>query len=374
LIISLPFYTYKNIIAYLDWNWRNMKFKTSFVATAAKTKTEKILGVGTKQFLATDFVFDNSLQLLKFLAKPKSFDECITYMNKFEIPVNTFKLLLDHKLITSFSENFEKKDKMRFKNDLYLESITSSPDVVEKNIQKTTLIIIGCGGIGNFMSYGFQSLDPKQMILIDGDTIEASNLNRQMMFTEGDIGKKKTSVLARELKRRNSELNIKEVSKFANENILCKVIESIDDKTHVIGILSGDSSDILFSTTKVFAKYKIPFLNIGYLNDISVIGPFYIPDVSCCPLCHNSFAVENDGKKEIADETINWLNSRYEAPSSFTNNSLSSSLAMSDIIQFLDGNFDDIKSINNRVGIDNVSFEMYTITSSIDKNCKYCGV
>lgn len=350
-----------------------MKFKTSFVATAAKTKSEKILGVGTKQFLATDFVFDNSLKLLKFLSEPKNFDECITYMRKTKIPLNTFKLLLDHKLITNFSDDFYKKDNMQFKNDLYLESITSNPYLVEEKIHETTLIIIGCGGIGNFMSYGFQSLNPKQMILIDGDIIEASNLNRQMMFTEEDIGRKKTSVLARELKRRNSGLNIKEISKFANEDILCQIIESIDNKKNVIGILSGDSSDVLFSTTKVFAKYKIPFLNIGYLNDISVIGPFYIPNVSCCPLCHNSFAIENDSKKELFDETINWLNSRYEAPSSFTNNSLSSSLAMSDIIQFLDGNIDNIKSINNRIGIDNVSFEMYTMASSIDKNCKYCG-
>lgn len=64
---------------------------------------------------------------------------------------------------------------------------------------------------------------------------------------------------------------------------------------------------------------------------------------------------------------------RSEAPSSFVNNSLASSMAMVDIFHFLDNDFTNINSFNCRFGIENMGFKILQSKSSIDKNCKYCG-
>ncbi|WP_233758684.1 hypothetical protein [Helicobacter acinonychis] len=143
-------------------------------------------------------------------------------------------------------------------------------------------------------------------------------------------------------------------------------------KENLFGIISGDNPNTVQLSTRLFCKYRIPFLNIGYLNDISLIGPFYIPSLSCCPFCHNRFALDN---KKDGDENLDiyLINERMQAPSTFLNNSIASSLAISDIIQFMSGDFNSIKSLNCRFGIDNKTFKTHTLSSSIDYKCVFCS-
>jgi hypothetical protein len=57
--------------------------------------------------------------------------------------------------------------------------------------------IIGCGGVGSFLAPALCMLVGKENVtLIDGDTLEAKNLNRQL-FTESEIGSNKAEALAR---------------------------------------------------------------------------------------------------------------------------------------------------------------------------------
>jgi hypothetical protein len=56
--------------------------------------------------------------------------------------------------------------------------------------------IIGCGGVGSFLAPTLCLLVGRENItLVDGDTLEAKNLNRQL-FTESDIGSNKAEALA----------------------------------------------------------------------------------------------------------------------------------------------------------------------------------
>lgn len=73
-------------------------------------------------------------------------------------------------------------------------------------IINSTILIAGCGGIGSFAAHilgraGFN------LILVDRDVVEKSNLHRQF-FTEADIGKPKASVLEKAVKKSNSSLKV----------------------------------------------------------------------------------------------------------------------------------------------------------------------
>lgn len=259
---------------------------------------------------------------------------------------------------------------MEFKNGLYLDLIVDNVQDVLNKFKETTFIIIGCGGIGNFMSYALSVYSPKKIILIDGDKIEESNLNRQFLFTKNDIGKYKSSVIANALKQRNPNLDIEVHTEFINTNNINTILK--DSDTHsTFGVLSGDDDTAVTISSKYFLNNNIPFVNIGYLNDIAVIGPFVIPHKTSCPFCYGTFSINGEINSE--SQTMTQLHKQYASPSSIINNSLACDLALSDIIQYFAGDNKNIKSLNARVGINTNTFEKYILSNTKDPNCNICG-
>lgn len=344
-----------------------MKVKKSFLATGGFSNNLGILGLGTKQVKLNKEEFIQALNLIDFLSQEKEYTVLINYMKKNGISENLLKKLIDSNIVVTQNKLIDKTEDMDFKNKLYSQAISLDPNEITKTLHDKTIIIAGCGGIGNFLGYALSTYTPKNIILIDGDKIEESNLNRQFLFKYSDIGKYKVDVLKQELLLRNPKLKIKSIPKYVSEESFVE----LNEDSNCLVILSGDSISAVKGTTKYCVKNKIPFLNVGYLNDISVIGPFYIPTKSSCPFCNNTLSLEEHGDNKILN-ILEKINNEYEAPSTFTNNSLAASMAMSDILQFASGNLTNIKSINSRFGVDNVTFKTYTIEVPKDNNCDFC--
>ncbi|CBG40228.1 ThiF family adenylyltransferase [Helicobacter mustelae] len=339
-------------------------FQTSYTAIAGKTQQENILGVGTHQYCVSTEYFHHSLLLLEFLLEAKNKEQIQNFLHNNCINPHIFQELKEHKLITSSWKIIPEE-----KNHLYLDLLVDPLDVTVENFHKTVFIIMGCGGIGNFLSYAIASYSPHKIILIDRDNISESNLNRQFMFSKDSLNLPKTEILTTELQKR-FRVNIESFYEFTTTELLENIVAN-HSSYNILGIVSGDDHHILEITAKVFCKAKVPFLNVGYLNDISLIGPFYIPNISCCPFCHNSFSLEQTHLEDPKIQAImDRINNRAQAPSSFINNALA--LAMSDIIQYMAHQLENIKSINCRFGMDNNTFEPCTLASSLDANCAYC--
>ncbi len=55
-------------------------------------------------------------------------------------------------------------------------------------------MILGVGGLGCAVSLALARLGVKKMIMIDKDTVDISNLNRQVLFSWDDVGKPKVEI------------------------------------------------------------------------------------------------------------------------------------------------------------------------------------
>lgn len=111
-----------------------------------------------------------------------------------------------------------------------------------------------------------------------------------------------------------------------------------------------------------------PYVNIGYINDISVIGPFYIPGETGCFRCA-SVAPEFDGQNQ---NKFDKLNSGFKAATFAPVNGVAASYAAGDIIKFL-GKFAEVQSINKRIGIHSAIAKIETQPLDKNEECKICG-
>ena len=60
-------------------------------------------------------------------------------------------------------------------------------------------VIVGCGGLGTNAAVHLAGMGIGRLLLIDGDTVEMRNLNRQFYYTPADIGRAKCDVLIERL-------------------------------------------------------------------------------------------------------------------------------------------------------------------------------
>jgi sulfur carrier protein ThiS adenylyltransferase len=78
---------------------------------------------------------------------------------------------------------------------------------------KKRVLIIGCGALGSLVGLYLAGAGVGSITIVDDDCVELSNLHRQLSYRESDIGELKVSILAREIKQRNSECRVRAINK-----------------------------------------------------------------------------------------------------------------------------------------------------------------
>ncbi len=88
----------------------------------------------------------------------------------------------------------------------------------QKKIYNSSICIVGCGGLGTSAAQYLSMSGIGRLVLIDPDSIVLSNLNRQTLFTEKDIGASKCKVLSEKIKNINESITINYYQNKINEN------------------------------------------------------------------------------------------------------------------------------------------------------------
>lgn len=84
-------------------------------------------------------------------------------------------------------------------------SIVRDPDKKEciiESLIEADGVIFGCGGIGSMTALQLAGSGIGSLTIIDDDVVEKSNLNRQYMWTNSDIGRSKVDVLVKAINDR----------------------------------------------------------------------------------------------------------------------------------------------------------------------------
>ena len=110
-----------------------------------------------------------------------------------------------------------------------------------KQLKKKKVMICGVGGVGSFVAEGLARSGIGNLVLVDFDIIDKSNINRQIMVTKNNIGNSKVNELKKHLLE-ISDVNVEIINTFIDENFIINkkydyVIDCIDNvksKFHLV--------------------------------------------------------------------------------------------------------------------------------------------
>lgn len=148
-----------------------------------------------------------------------------------------------------------------------------------ERLRKSTVLILGCGGIGTHVAWNLTTIGIGKLILLDFDIVEASNLNRQLLFDIEDIGKSKVEVLKDKLSRINSMVQIDTLSnRITSEMELEEIVKTYPCNL----IIRSLDSPMQFPEwlDAVSNKYKTSYIAGTTSGIFSLVGPTFIPGYS----------------------------------------------------------------------------------------------
>ena len=133
------------------------------------------------------------------------------------------------------------------------------------SLMDKTIVVIGVGGVGGTALESLARSGFKKFVLIDFDKVDITNLNRQILFTNADVGKEKVLVAKEHLLKINPEFQIRTINaKIGETNIEDLNLGSVDFIVDAI-----DSVDGKLLIYEYAFKNRIPFISsLGMGNRI----------------------------------------------------------------------------------------------------------
>jgi len=174
------------------------------------------------------------------------------------------------------SEELSKKDLDKFSRQIMLEEIGYNGQLKLKNAK---VCVVGTGGLGHPIITRLATMGVENLRIIDRDVIELSNLHRQTMFDEDDVGQVKVEVAAKKLKKLNPDCNIEALAVSVNDYTALEVINGCD-----VVIDALDSVNARYALNKACVKNNIPFVT-GAAVGVSGQAFTVLPKESACYFC-----------------------------------------------------------------------------------------
>lgn len=127
------------------------------------------------------------------------------------------------------------------------------------------ILIIGLGGVGSYCLETLARTYFKKLIIVDGDIVDISNLNRQLMTNIDNVGCYKTDVFEQRIKKINPECEIIKITEFITKSNLNLLFEQNPD--YIIDCC--DTIETKLEIIKHCLKNKIKFISsMGMANRI----------------------------------------------------------------------------------------------------------
>lgn len=158
-----------------------------------------------------------------------------------------------------------------------------SPSECQMRLREARVAILGVGGLGGRVAWELTACGVGDLRLVDGDRVEVSNLNRQIQYTEADIGLLKVEIMAARLRSFNSAIRVTATARRLVTQ--AHLADFIDGADVVVAAADWPAYEIETWCNAACFEAGIPYIAMAQFPPKIKVGPFYVPGSSGCYEC-----------------------------------------------------------------------------------------
>ena len=158
----------------------------------------------------------------------------------------------------------------------------SSPYEIQSRIKQARVCLLGIGGTGSAVAEGLVSSGIGALHVADFDVVEESNLTRQLLYTEADLGQPKVDTAVKRLRQMNSLVDVTgSTLRAGGADDIATLMDACD-----VFVLCADEPqpDIMIWANEAALRTATPWFVSFYAGPMAVVGSL-VPHQTGCWMC-----------------------------------------------------------------------------------------
>ncbi|MDB1126071.1 molybdopterin-synthase adenylyltransferase MoeB [Vibrio algarum] len=158
----------------------------------------------------------------------------------------------------------------------------------QEALKQSSVLVIGAGGLGCASSQYLATAGIGHITLVDFDSVELSNLQRQVLHSDSDIGKLKVDSASESLQGLNPHLTVDTCSEKLDDQALLTLI-----KKHQVVLDATDNKETRNQLNRLCYQTKTPLVSGAAIRMEGQLSVFTYQDDEPCYECLSSLFGEN---------------------------------------------------------------------------------
>jgi molybdopterin-synthase adenylyltransferase len=159
---------------------------------------------------------------------------------------------------------------------------TGNKYAYQERLKNAKVVILGVGGVGSHVLYNLAALGVYTIRIVDFDTVELSNLNRQILYRESDIGRLKVDAAKKNITEFSNNMQVEYLNKQVSSSL--HIEELIAGYDVVIGAADKPRENIIDWLNAACVKFGTPFI-VGALDSQWAAYYSVVPGITGCIEC-----------------------------------------------------------------------------------------
>src|SRR5207244_1253996 len=166
----------------------------------------------------------------------------------------------------------------------------------QQRLERAAVAVVGVGGLGSPVALYLAAAGVGRLGLIDDQNVERSNLNRQVIFEEGDVGRPKVEAAAGRLLRLDAGLRVD----ARRENVRASNVAELFAEYEVV-VDGTDAFETKFLLNDAAVLLRKPLVHGAIFQHDALLGETRttpLPRAPDCPVCSSRARIRDLARYE----------------------------------------------------------------------------